>query len=144
MNSLLLFAQQRRGQQDMPEIDEGMLIAMGVVYVLFIIVMVGAQLVGLWKVFEKAGEPGWAAIVPFYNLMVMFRISGMSEMWILGCFVPCLNLYPFFMVHIKLAEKFGKDLGFGVGMAFLPYVFLPILGFGDARYEDSLTLLDDE
>lgn len=87
-----------------------------------------------WKVFAKAGEPGWAAIVPIYNLIVLLKIAGKPIWWIVLCVIPLVNLIPGIMVPLAIAEKFGKGVGFGVGLILLPFIFYPILGFGDARY----------
>jgi hypothetical protein len=90
---------------------------------------------GMWKVFEKAGQPGWACIVPVYNLFVLVRIVGKPAIWVLFAFIPFVNLVIGILLAIELAKCFGKGTGFAVGMIFLPMVFYPILGFGDARYQ---------
>ena len=87
--------------------------------------------VGLWKVFEKAGKPGWAAIVPVYNIIVLLEIAGKPIWWILLFLITFVG--PI-LVGIAIAEKFGKETGFGVGLGLLGCVFYPILGFGDAQY----------
>ncbi len=91
-------------------------------------------IVAFWKVFTKAGEPGWAAIVPIYNLIVLLKIAGKPLWWIVLCIIPLVNLIPGIMVPIAIAEKFGKGIGFAIGLILLPFIFYPILGFGDARY----------
>ena len=92
-------------------------------------------LVGMWKVFEKAGQPGWAALIPIYNLIVLLQIIGKPLWWIVLFFLPCVNIVAFVLVGIEVAKVFGKDVLFGIGLAFLPFVFYPVLGFGDARYQ---------
>jgi hypothetical protein len=87
-------------------------------------------LAGLWKVFVKAGKPGWAAIVPFYNAYILAKIIGKPDWWLVLFLIPIVNIIP----CITLAEKFGKSTGFGVGLGLLGVVFFPILGFGDAKY----------
>ncbi len=89
---------------------------------------------GMWKVFQKAGKPGWAAIIPIYNIIVLLQITGKPLWWIVLYFVPFVNLVAVVLVSIELAKRFGKGLGFGIGLVFLPFVFYPILGFGDATY----------
>lgn len=89
---------------------------------------------GFWKVFAKAGQPGWAAIVPFYNVYVMTQIAGKPAWWMVLFFIPLANIIALFVVNIAIAEKFGKGTGFGIGMIFLSFIFWPILGFGDAQY----------
>jgi hypothetical protein len=85
-----------------------------------------------WRVFTKAGEPGWAAFVPIYNVMVLARIGGEPEWFGLLMLLPCINIYFWFVVQLKLAERFGMGAGFGLGLVFLPMVFYPILAFGSA------------
>jgi hypothetical protein len=89
---------------------------------------------GCWKTFEKAGKPGWAAIVPIYNLIVMLEIAGKPLWWIILFLIPFVNFVMIILVMIAFAEKFGKSAGFGLGLAFLGFIFFPILGFGDAQY----------
>ena len=90
---------------------------------------------GYWMTFTKAGEPGWASIIPIYNLIVLFRIGGKPWWWVLLLLIPLVNLVVGIIVSIDVAKNFGKGLGFAIGLAFLPMIFYPILGFGDARYQ---------
>ncbi len=106
----------------------GMLIM--VVYFALIVVVVA----GMWKTFAKAGKPGWACLVPIYNMIVMLEIAGKPLWWIILLLVPCVNVVMIIILCIAIAERFGKGPGFGIGLAFLPFIFYPILGFGDARY----------
>ena len=96
--------------------------------------IIGVMLAGLWKVFEKAGEPGWAAIIPIYNGMVLMRIAGKPEWWVVFCFIPMVNAIIMIIATVDLAKNFGQTGGFTVGLIFLPFVFYPILGFGRAQY----------
>jgi hypothetical protein len=89
---------------------------------------------GLWKIFTKAGEPGWAAIVPIYNTIVMLKIVGRPLWWIVLLLIPFINLIVWIIVSIDLAKSFGKGAGYGIGVAILPFVFYPALGFGSATY----------
>ena len=89
---------------------------------------------GLWKVFTKAGEPGWASIVPIYNVIVLLRIADKPWWWILLLLIPIVNIVISIIVSIEIAHNFGKGTGFGLGLAFLGVIFYPILGFGDAQY----------
>lgn len=91
-------------------------------------------LVAWWKVFVKAGKPGWAAIIPLYNTYCMFQISFGNGWLFLLCLVPCVNIVMMIIMYVKLAKAFGKGGGFAVGLIFLPVIFLPMLGFGDADY----------
>ena len=92
---------------------------------------------GFWKVFTKAGQPGWAAIVPIYNLYILLKIAGKPGWWILLFFIPLVNLIIAILVAIEVAKAFGKGTGFGLGLAFLGFIFYPILGFGDATYRGA-------
>ncbi len=92
-------------------------------------------IVALWKVFAKAGQPGWAALVPFYNLYVMTQVAGKPGWWVLLFFVPFVNIVLCFLLFIAFAQKFGKGAGFGVGLTLLTFIFMPILAFGDAQYD---------
>ena len=92
---------------------------------------------GSWKMFSKAGKPGWAAIIPVYHFVVVLEITGKPIWWLLLLLVPLLNLFIVIMVALALAERFGKTPGFAVGVLLLPFIFIPILGFGDATYQDA-------
>lgn len=93
----------------------------------------------VWKVFTKAGKPGWAAIVPIYNLVVLLEIAGKPLWWFILFLIPLVNIVVAFMTYISLAERFGKGAGFGVGLALLGFIFFPILGFGSAQYQGAQT-----
>ena len=101
---------------------------MGLVGLLLSVVVI----VGLWKVFEKAGKPGWASLVPIYNVIVLTEILG-RPMWWIALFL-CCGPVGWILASLDLAKAFGKDIGFAIGLMFLPFVFVPMLGFGDARY----------
>ena len=89
-------------------------------------------LVAMWKVFEKAGQPGWTAIIPFVNYFFLAKAAGKPAWWGILCFVPIVNLIVWFILCIDLAKRFGKGVGFGIGLALLPIIFFPVLGFGDS------------
>lgn len=93
-------------------------------------VMVGIlAIVSLWIIFKKAGKPGWAAIVPIYNLVVLLQICDLPLWYIILYFIPFVNIYAIFKTYIALAHKFGKSTGFGVLMVFFSGICLPILAF---------------
>ncbi|HUG54470.1 MAG TPA: DUF5684 domain-containing protein [Vicinamibacteria bacterium] len=102
---------------------------------LFGLALAVVVIAGMWKVFEKTGRPGWSAIVPIYNLIVLLEIVGKPLWWIVLFFLPCVNFVAIVLVSIEVAKVFGKDVVYGIGLALLPFVFYPILGFGDARYQ---------
>jgi hypothetical protein len=97
-----------------------------------------AIIAGFWKTFAKAGKPGWASIIPIYNLIVLLDIAGQPLWWIILLFIPLVNIVVGIIVHIAIAKNFGKSTGFGVGLALLGFIFYPILGFGNARYRPDL------
>jgi len=105
----------------------------GIIYLAFVVVM----LVAMWKVFTKAGQPGWACLIPIYNLYIVLKIIGKPGWWLLLMLIPLVNIVIAIMVTNGLAKSFGKGTGFTVGLLFLPFIFYPILGFGDAQYLGS-------
>lgn len=90
--------------------------------------------VAMWKVFEKAGQPGWASIIPIYNVYIMLRIAGKPGWWLLLSPIPGVNIVLKIIMWLDFAKNFGQSAGFGVGLAFLGFIFMPILAFGDAKY----------
>ena len=105
----------------------------GAFMIVWLVVLV-AVVAGMWKMFEKAGKPGWAAIVPFYNLIVLLEIVGRPLWWIVLFLIPCVSFVAWIIIALDVAKAFGKDVAFGIGLALLGFIFIPILGFGDARY----------
>ena len=93
-----------------------------------------AIIAGVWKTFVKANQPGWASIVPFYNMYIMLVIAGKPGWWIILMLIPIVNLIVGIIASIAVAQKFGKGTGFGIGLALLGFIFYPILGFGSAKY----------
>ncbi len=96
------------------------------------------MIISMWKVFKKAGKPGWASIIPIYNIYVMIQIAKLPAYYLLLYILPIVNIYAMFKIYIELAHKFDKSTGFGIGLIFLNFIFLPILAFGNATYEDSI------
>jgi uncharacterized protein DUF5684 len=92
-------------------------------------------IVAMWKVFTKAGQPGWASIIPIYNLYVWCKIVGRPRWWILLMLIPFVNFIILIILSIDTAKSFGKGAGFGIGLALLGIIFWPILGFGSAQYQ---------
>ena len=101
--------------------------------ILLLVVMV-PYIAGLWKVLDKAGRPGWGAIVPIYNNWLIIEIVGRPVWWLALLFIPYASLVIVIILMVDLAKSFGKSTGFGVGLALLGPVFMPILGFGSATY----------
>lgn len=91
-------------------------------------------IVGNWKSFEKAGEHGWAAIVPFYSNYVLFKIA-MGQGWLfLICMIPVVGWIFALVGNYKFAKAYGKSTGFAIGNIFFPYIFTTIIGFDDSQY----------
>jgi len=92
------------------------------------------SVVGAWKVFEKAGQPGWAAIIPIYNYYVLNQIAGKDILWFVLLVIPCTFPIAMIVVCLDVAKNFGKDALYGIGLALLSPIFFPMLGFSDAKY----------
>ena len=105
---------------------------------LFMLIFYVVVIIGLWKTFEKAGQPGWAAIVPIYNLYILLKMVGKPGWWLLLYFIPIVSLIVHIVVSLRLAKAFGKSDIFGIILLWLlaPIGFL-ILGFGSAKYSKS-------
>jgi hypothetical protein len=110
----------------------------------FIGFIVGFYAVTFWKVFEKAGEPGWTIFVPFYNLYRFVKIAGKPGYWALLYLVPGVNIVISLLTNLGIAQKFGRSDGFGVGLFLLDFVFYPILAFGDDEYEKEISTKEKE
>jgi hypothetical protein len=93
------------------------------------------MIVAMWKVFTKAGQPGWASIIPIYNLYIWCKIVGRPWWWILLMLIPFVNFIILIILCIDTAKSFGKGAGFGIGLALLGIILWPILGFGSAQYQ---------
>jgi hypothetical protein len=87
-------------------------------------------LAGLWKIYAKAGKPGWAALVPIYNLVVLLDMLRRPWWWILLLLVPLVNVVVLIVLANDLAKAFRKGLGYTLGLVFLGFIFIPLLGFG--------------
>ncbi len=88
----------------------------------------------MWKVYTKAGKPGWASLVPIYNIIVLLEIVGKPTWWLVLMLIPVVNVVILFLIYHQLSLSFGKGVGFTVGLIFLSFIFLPILAFGDSKY----------
>ncbi len=91
-------------------------------------------IIAQWMVYEKAGKPGWACIIPFYNIIVLLEIVGKPWWWLLLMLIPVVNIVLVIIVYHNLSLSFGKTAGFTVGLVLLPFIFYPILAFGEAKY----------
>ena len=105
------------------------------VVILIYVAIVVLVIAGFWQVFTKAGEAGWKSIIPIWNIIVLLRIVGRPLWWIILLLIPLVNIVISLIVCLDLAKRFGKGNGFGVGLWLLGFIFVPILGFGDATYQ---------
>ena len=102
-----------------------------IVWLVVVVLMIAA----MWKVFTKAGQPGWACLIPIYNFYILCKIAGRPGWWLLLMLIPLVNFIIMIIISIDIAKNFGKGVGFGLGLAFLGFIFWPILGFGSAQYQ---------
>jgi hypothetical protein len=102
-----------------------------IVMLIFAVLMIAS----MWRVFTKAGEPGWAAIIPIYNIIVLLKIAGKPAWWFILFIIPIVSLIISILVSLSVAKNFGKGTGFGIGLWLLSFIFYPILAFGDAKYQ---------
>ena len=140
MHTLTTILAQASGNQEAAAL--GALLALiagfGMILVAGIVVV---TLIGMWKVFTKAGEPGWAVLVPIYNLIVLLRIAGLPWYWVFAPFVaiiPILGWIAYMVwivwVHHRISTRFGQGVGFTIGLTLLGPIFWLILGFGSSKY----------
>ena len=92
------------------------------------------MIVSGWKVYVKAGQPGWACLVPIYNLYVWIKIAGRPGWWIFLFLIPIVSFVISILLSIEVCRAFGKGSGFALLMIFLPFIALPMLAFGSAVY----------
>jgi Family of unknown function (DUF5684) len=109
--------------------------APGPLFWIFLLAFTILMIAACWKIYTKAGQPGWAAIIPIYNLYIWCKIVGRPAWWIILMFIPFVNFIIGIILCIDLAKSFGKGVGFGIGLLLLGIIFFPILGFGSAQYQ---------
>jgi hypothetical protein len=116
--------------------DKGLLNFWGNDWITFGFIVLVVTIAAIWRIFEKAGKQGWTCIIPFYNVVILLEIVGKPWWWLLIIlFVPIGNIVFFIWALNLLSLSFGKNEGFTVGLYFLPFIFFPILGFGNADYK---------
>jgi len=107
----------------------------GIWFLIFFLSISIFMIVASWRIYTKAGKPGWTSIIPIYNAVVWMEIAKRPGWWVLLLFIPFVNIVIAIIANIDVAKNFGKDTGFGIGLSFLSIVFVPILAFGDAQYQ---------
>ena len=112
-----------------------------IVYMIIMLAVAVFSIASMWKVFKKAGKEGWAALIPIYNLVVLFQISGIDPkklLWFLLPFIGQIIVFVYLiMAYINLAKAFGKSSGFAAGLIFLNVIFMGILAFDDSVYSGT-------
>ena len=104
---------------------------------IFLFVIIAFLIVCRWKIYSKAGKPGWACIVPIYNIVVLLQIIKKPVWWIILLLIPFVNFIILLIIQIQLAKVFGKGVGFGLGLIFFGPIFLALLAFGSAEYQSD-------
>jgi hypothetical protein len=126
--------QQIDPSQQMQQLPPGVLAGIIIVYSVLLILLIAS----MWKLFTKAGEPGWAAIVPFYNVWVGLRIAGKPGWgWFIMMCIPFVSFIAGIIALVSFVERFGKGAGYVIGIILLWPIFLPMLAFGDSKYLGS-------
>jgi uncharacterized protein DUF5684 len=117
--------------------NSGNVMGMGVLLIFLAIelAIVLVVIIGGWKMFVKAGQPGWGILVPFFNVYLLCKIAGRPGWWLLLFLIPVVNLIVGIILWLDVARSFGKGVGFGIGLILLGFIFIPILGFGSAEYQ---------
>lgn len=110
-----------------------------VLIILFLAVAI-FYIAAYWKLFAKAGEPGWGALVPIYNIYLYCKIAGRPEWWVILFFIPLVNFVIALILAMDIAKAFSKSQGFGIGLWLLSFIFVPILGYGSAVYTKPTVL----
>ena len=106
---------------------------MGTIVVIYVAI-VALMIVSMWKIYTKAGKPGWACLIPIYNIIVLLEIVGKPWWWLLLMLLPFVNIvFAIWMLNL-LSKSFGHGVGFTLGLLFLSVIFLPLLGLGDSKY----------
>lgn len=115
----------------------GALAAAGIGAIIIYLIILVLLIVSYWMIFEKAGKPGWASIIPIYNAVVLLQVAKKPVWWIILLLIPFVNLIVYIVLLNAISKVFGKGGGFTVGLFFLPFIFFPILGLGSAKYQES-------
>ena len=106
---------------------------MGIAIILYLALIV-LMIFSMWKIYTKAGKPGWACIIPIYNIIVLLEIVGKPWWWFLLMLIPFVNIVLAIWMLNLLSKSFGHDVGFTLGLLFLGFIFIPILGLGESKY----------
>ncbi len=112
-----------------------MLLGAGIGVIILLLLIGIFMIISMWKVFAKAGQPGWAVLIPIYREVVWLTLVNKPIWWIILLLIPFVNIVIVIMILHRTSLSFGKDGGFTAGLFFLPIIFWPILAFGKAEYK---------
>jgi hypothetical protein len=119
----------------------GLIMALIAGFGMLILAGYAVVLIGMWKVFTKAGQPGWAVLIPFYNIIVLLRVAGLPWYWVFAVFlpiIPILGVLAYMVLAVmclhRISTRFGQGVGFTIGLTLLSPIFFLILGFGSSKY----------
>lgn len=125
MNSSLLAATNGNG---------GMSATTMVIWLIIAVIVIA----GTWKTYQKASRPGWAAIIPIYNIYTLVKVAGRPGWWTILYFIPIVNIVISIIVSLDVARAFGKSEIFGIfGLWLFSFIGYPMLGFGEATYKGA-------
>lgn len=116
------------------DMSSGLVAAMLGMFLIPWIVVTIISIIGKWKVFEKAGKPGWASLIPIYSTIVLLEIIGKPIWWVFLILFPCTSLIFYIWATNLLSKSYGQSEGFTIGLLLLPLIFYPMLGFGNYKY----------
>jgi hypothetical protein len=114
--------------------DTGSLLGSGIFMIIYLAIVV-LYIAGMWAIFSKAGQPGWAAIIPIYNVYVLCKTVGRPGWWVILFFIPLVNFVIMLIVLWDLAKAFGHGGLMWLGLLFLGWIFIPVIGFGGSQYQ---------
>ena len=113
----------------------GAIAAMGVMFYIISLLIAVFAIICQWKIFTKAGKPGWASLIPIYNMVVLFQVANMNPWLLLLMLIPIANIIVMILLYVNLAKAFGKGGGFAVGLLFLNIIFMAILAFDSSEHQ---------
>ncbi|MBL1218331.1 MAG: signal peptidase I [Planctomycetes bacterium] len=111
-----------------------------IVFFVYMAVMLAFSLlmiISTWIVFNKAGQPGWGAIIPIFNMILMLKVANRPIWWIILFIIPIVSIVVAIIMMVDIARNFGHGAGFAIGLIFLPFIFWPILAFGKSQYQPA-------
>jgi hypothetical protein len=133
MSAILLPILQTASAIETTPVPQPPSMAVTLIFLAVLLIMLAA----MWKLFAKAGEPGWAIIIPIYNIIVLLKVSGKPWWWLFLFIIPIVGIVIALLSNIGLARNFGKGTGYGIGLFLLPFIFIPILAFGSAQFQGT-------